>query len=544
MPIWMPVDDQPNEFELEIGERKELLAYVGPSLHGWVVRSCSAPAYYKLIPVDKASLPWRRQVNDWVEQGQSAWPPGLVRIAAAEEIVQMGDAQYFCFRYALAEGARSLVDLLREADAPGRLRSVVRVLRALPAWWTHVSAPLVPMAADVVFTADESPCLLALPFVRLPDVETVFAEPVRAMALSPELLGVRSAAVQWTPQAWQNVDRYAIGSVLMESFFAVWPPAGPELLLRQVATGTVWNTARRASRLPFWLQRVQAAQQAIALAVRMVSPDPAIRGQMDLSNLAERLEHCCDRMKPQEAVLEVRNFGQPADALRLAQEILLTEESYELLLLAGETALHAARPLEAVDFFERAIARAPQRPEAYARQLSLIARSFEHAPLENIHQQQSVAALQLDALAWRDFQALPPDSQEEQEVAMAKYLVWHSSLPGRQGELDRAATFIHQRLYDKQNVFAWWKLALNLAYLKVLVMQTAWLRRQAACAATRQVAQERMAGCYQQLRIVREAYLWLTDQGLFDPAEAHEFGEELNDLEVSCHALQQEMTPP
>lgn len=522
-----------------MGERTDRVTLVGPFLHGWVYRTASAAVYYKLLPIHQATVEWRHAVRGWVNADPATWPADLIQPSRAEQAQDPLDqcAPYFAIRYELPRPAETLADRLGGEDTCDRLQCVVRILRALPKWWTRPGAPVLAMPSDVLLAADGTPVLLAMPFLRMPDAEAVFAEPIRAFSLAPELLGIGSRG-KWTAEHWQNVDRYAAGALLRYGLYALSAASDPGMFLARVGNGTAFANGRHPMRLPFWMQRLEAAQQALEVCARLTAGDPARRAEQNLERLAEQLDHCRQRLSPREAVLEMRRFREPALALKLLQEILLTDESYDLLVLAGETARHAARPLEAVDFYERAIRCEPQRSEAYEGQFDLLAHSFHHAPLTDLYQGQGTAALQLDAKVWRDFQALPADKQQRLEESMAGYLVWRSRFELWRGELDAVAAFIHRRLFDESNTFLWWKLGLNLAYGEVLFLQARVLATQLPDPAA---AQKRLAEAQSQLDIVRKALRRLREGQFIGPGEVAQYGEVLQALTVGCHEFQQEL---
>jgi len=231
----------------------------------------------------------------------------------------------------------------------------------------------------------------------------------------------------------------------------------------------------------------------------------------------------------------------PVCALELLTEILVTDESYELLVHAGELALLAARPLEAVDYYERAIALNPGRLEAYEGQFGLLTKARFHNPLEDLYRCQGATSLQLDAKVWRDFQALPPKKQEDCELEMARYLLWRCQLRLWHDDLDSVAAFIYKRLFDDAGRFLGWKVGMNLTYAQIVYRQSCRLADGGgnvddACA--------RLAAAIGQHGITREWLRYLMSQNVLDPADAHDYGEALGELEVDCHDLKRRLGCP
>jgi hypothetical protein len=152
--------------------------------------------------------------------------------------------------------------------------------------------------------------------------------------------------------------------------------------------------------------------------------------------------------------------------------ILFEEEDSDLLTLAGELAVEAGRPLEALDYYERAIAGDPDPVEAAEAQLRVISSAGKApGPVGDLFMLKGPAGTQLDEKLWRDFRLLPEDRKEKLELDMARHLLWR----GRQlaTSFVSAAQFIAERLGISSGDFRWWDLEMNLAYAEALLGQGA-----------------------------------------------------------------------
>jgi hypothetical protein len=443
--------------ELDTGQGvRDRLVLAGPSLHGWVYRSATGQGWYRLLAIpdeqatdarpaaDCAPLARRHDIQGWVGPP----PPGAARIVAAQ---QSGDGQFFWVHYQI-EAARSLQDALAEADPFVRLHYGLLALRALPGWWARLHPGVLPLPADVVFTADDTPHLLALPPGALPDVASVFAEPARALYLAPEL-------VRGLPAGPDNLDRYALGVALLQCFGRPLPgdPAGQ---LARTANGTALAPQRFEDDLPSWLARVHAAAEARAAVRRLLDPDPLRRSTVEPEALARQLEEHCRQMAPEPAVRWLLHQGQNKEAFDLLQDILLEQTSSELLLLAAEIAgPFLRRDFEAIDLYDRAIEHDPHRPEAYTGQFRTILAVRERIACFPPEEKAALGA-QLDAKLRRAFEHMSPEEQFLHEEDMARELL-------RGGNCDEAADFIHQRIVVNDE-YQWHRFDLTTLYVEVL----------------------------------------------------------------------------
>lgn len=438
--------------EVTCDNQTDRIALVGPGFHGWIYQSKTRPLCYRLLHIDASPLEWRNDVKQCIAR------PMPVTIAPITKAWQQEGAKiYFCIRYEVAGLRRTLIDALADPDPLLRTKYAARVSRAMPGWWEALYSPLMIMPADVVFAGDGQPRLLAAPAMDAPAIDLIFEEPARSLYLAPEVARGRGDADS------KNADRYALGVMLLQCFYKMPPFDDPGSILVRSLTGELFSLSSMESALPFWMEDIPATRQAITAVSRMIATDPEARSSIEPEKVAALLETCLRRMDAQVVAVELRDLGQPFEAYSLIQNVMLTQETFDLLLLAGEIAGRLSRPLEAVDFFERAIAKEPDRSEAYVSQFTIFASASGLAPLEDLIRNSSSAASQVDARIRRDFEKMPDAKQEEHEADMACYLVWRN-------QIDPAIGFIRSRLYDGE-IYMWWKFDLNLVYVQALVAQ-------------------------------------------------------------------------
>jgi len=480
----------PDRFGLELSSTKsEELAYVGPSMQGWIYRSVSTHACFRLIPIRGSNdaqesqaggappcfddAPWERrhEIRAWIGTPRQR---GVAPIVAAEPCTIEGH-QYFYVHYEV-DGAINLCDQLHKADRRASLLLAITALKALPGWWEQLYPGLFPMPADIVLPHTEA-WLLALPMRRrpaLPDWSTVLTEPLRAHYLAPDVLSGR--------QALQGdlLDRYALGMALWPCFFKLPERGGvsPVQVAGNILSRAVNRSAlaleRQKSDLPFWMQRVDASKTAIAEVRLLLGSAPADGEPMPpLRQSAERLARCLHDMDPVNAVQWLLHTDRKQEAFDLLQDILLEDDSYEHLFLAGEIAGgFLARHLEAGELYEKAIERAPERTKAYESQLiSLIQgredleKALAKAGSRGDTEMASVFR-QLDERILRDIEKLPRHGRERHEAAVARHLL-------KRGRALDAANFIYKPLIEGQPG-VWWKFDLACVYIDCWMSLGEW----------------------------------------------------------------------
>jgi hypothetical protein len=494
-----------NEIELASNEKIRL---VGPAMHGWIYRSCTRPAYYRLLPVELVLFKDRDHIK-------KKWQGKLMHQNVAVIKDSWADDRFFYVCYDARGLGHTLLEALANPDPCARLNHAARALRALPSWWTILSSPLFLMPSEITYTNDCSPVLLALPSWPRPNIGAVFAEPQRGMYLAPELVCARDGT------SGERLDLYALGVSLLQCVYRIPPADEAGAILFRAASGTAFARSKLESSLPFWLEEFDVTRRAISIINRMVSPDPAARSVVDPESLAGHLEQFSKRMDPVAAAIEMRDQGRPRDAFALLENVLLMQESYDLLVVAGELAGEFLnRPLEAVEFFERAIARKPQYLEAYKGQFKVIARARDLPPLRDLIKKNSVAARDMDSKIERDFQTLHAyfqsahvsnGSGQEAEEKMARYWIWRQMV-------DSALDFIYPRLFDGE-IYLWWKFGLNLIYADALILR------------------DRLEDAEQQLLIIKHGLQKARSNGTVPDYEIQQHGEALADLEVKLLEL-------
>ncbi len=491
--------------KLVVDEHPEKLKLVGPSFNGRVYRSEIGQLIYRLIPMSEAPLKKRDEIRKWVGKRLGNG------VATIKDAYQPEDVPgVYVVRYEVRHFSGTLAQALEDPDQRVRLQRMASVLRAVPVWWDTLTSPLLPMPADIAFDSSGAAYLLPMPFFGLPGVEKIFADLERGLYLAPEL--VRGIA----GIDGRSVDRFVLGVELLRCFFELSLPAKPSDILLQAASWSLLSPDNMESSLPYWLERLPATEQAIAAAQRLLSYEPERRNQIDLLDLARRADQWLEWMDPMKAAIDLRAKGKPLEAFALLTDILLSEESYDLLVLAAETASRFLdRPLEATDLYERAITMDPQKPEAYEGQFRAIAAGRHKTQLKKFMEIDSPARESIDNRIQRDFAriALDPEVGKSCELEMAEYYLWR-------GQYDTAAAFIYERLFEGDK-HLWWKFEMNLAYARALT------------------GQRRYAEAREQLRAIKDALTLAQTTGNFSEQDLRPHRQSLMRIEMNLHEVMQ-----
>jgi len=447
---------------LAVDGQTDTLAACGPTFAGRVYRSIDQPRCYRLIPQADAPIQRRAAVEQWANM---AAPGGFAAPTAHWVDAAMG---VFVVQYDLPDLRCSLAEVLADADLDltVRVSHVAQALDWLHYWVQSLDAPIFLTPGDIVFGLNGDIRLLAMPRWRLPDVAAVLEAPVLARYLAPEFVCSR-LDMPWGPAAWQNLAQFAIGAMLVESFHRVPEPTNAAIALEYAAGG--WREwGRGESLLTYWQGQLAASRDALACAERLMQADPVERCRCDPNASAALLRDCVGRINPVTAVAEVKSREGERSAFELVQNILLDDESYDLLMLAGGLASQINRPLEAIDFYERAIAAEPHRSDAYRAQFDLINTAQRYyGTLDTLFTTSIDAASLLCQKMVRNFERLPHDDQRERQISMARFLVWYGDQMN--AAYPQAIAFIYPRLVDEDGAPKWWEFELNLAYAEALI---------------------------------------------------------------------------
>ena len=464
----------PDEFELALEDEGLVgLRLLGPSAQGWVCTTRNRDACYRLLPIRSGHSAVRECEDTPVERRESfrGWMNGAPSAPSwtanpqahyLAPITHEGQAQlpghdsqgWYYVRYDIRHTV-SLSEILAGSDPHTRIDAVILVLYRIQGWWRDLRRGLIPFATDIVFDSTKRPFLLPTPAWKHPDIGSFLAEPTRALFLAPEYLRGITAT-----ESDESVDRFAVGAVCLQAFRKTRHVSDFETCLLHAATGSVWQDL--ASNLPFWLQRLQATSESEMLIRRLIAPLPADRATVDLPHLITSLESCRRQMEPVNAVREFLAKESANEAYSLLQDILLVDDSYDMLMLAAEVAWQSGRPLEAVDLLERAIDRGAGDIAAVRQQFQILMSKDCRERIESLLQNHPDLGPRIDDKVWRDFLVLDgEDPSAEWEDEFVDHMLWR-------GMEIHAIPFIYQRLFDAGKTFLWWKFPLRFDYVRCL----------------------------------------------------------------------------
>lgn len=453
------------ELELDVEGRADSLVRAGTSLHGWIYRSLEHPCCYRLVPLDEMPIQRKHDLQKWVGTQRTgtviakAWQP-------------TADLPFYVVKYEVDGLRRTLAEALTDPVLGRRLDSAISFLEALEDWWEILGSPLLPTPADVALTNAGRALLLPLPAWRLPGVESVLAEPERLQYLAPEVVRSQTLPAPENQREGRALDLFSAGVGILRGLHWEREAEPTEVAFQRAAAGTLVARMIGRERLPSWASQLDSAREARQVLERWVSGSPAERGGASPKALSNLLSRCRHELDPGVAVRKLRDSGPPSEAFALAERILFEDESPELLTLAGDLATETERPLEALDYYERAIGRAPD-PEgvAEAQLRVIVSAGLGPGPIRDLFLLKGPVGTQLDERLWRDFRLLGEDRKRKLELEMARHLLWRGEQMAT--SYVSAARFIADRLGVSSGEFQWWNLEMNMAYAEALLGQGA-----------------------------------------------------------------------
>jgi hypothetical protein len=385
----------------------------------------------------------------------------LARIPTVAPIVGTSEpriCEQSCFDVCFeAPGTLTLKDILADDDHAKRLRHVAAVLRQLPGWWARFGAGFVPMPADIVFE-NEQPFLMGIPSLGWwPRFESLIESNARLSFLAPEIVRGNSHLV-----LERNLDIYACGMAALFSLYHVPMPGSPWELLEQAAANLISEGQLMISRLPFWMERAKPHEQACRLIRAALSPDPRLRGEVDTIRIAEALERLAQYVDPTRIVRDLRASGAAEPALHMVTDICLHENRQDILILGAEIAgQDLGRPIEAIEFYERALGRGPGPTGLMSAQLKLLLENVPTVFIESLLGKDAGVGNRLDGIAWRDFHALPMAEKRHYADGAGVYFLVRR-------KYHQAATILYAHIYD-ESTFLWWEIERSLLYVAALL---------------------------------------------------------------------------
>jgi hypothetical protein len=408
---------------------------------------------YRLVPTDELIAKQRVQLDRLRERAR--WP-GVAPLLENEEgdVAEREGHFYDVITYELEMDA-TLGQVVAGPRPEQRLAAVATVLRALPGWWGRVEG-MIPVGADIVFSRGR-PYLLELPAWGVPAVGTLLRSPERIPYLASEI--VRGVA---GPD--KAADVYALTVTALRCFLEP-PAAEPERLLHWAAAG---RPEDGPSRLPHWMRQVGVVTDTLTYLRGVLAAGQDERLAIEPAEIADRLDRCRESMDPLVAVRRLREDGNPERALHLAHTILLTDPSYELLVLAAELSykdLHSPQPLEAWDLLERAVRMQQGRREAYMTQFALVSRFRQDLARRLSDAVDPSFAERMDATVRTAFNHLPPDGAEGKGAKahdLAVYLLGR----GKAADANEAA----YAWLTRTGRLEWWRFDLMIDYARSFML--------------------------------------------------------------------------
>jgi tetratricopeptide (TPR) repeat protein len=424
---------------------------IGPSLRGHVYKAKHGHRYFRLLPLEDVSLAQHHAI------AQRIGLPFQARIAPMLETgnMQLEGADYVYVSYQASTGQLSLAEILRDADHRTRIAHVAEAIKTLPEWWQKVGEALLLLPADIVYH-DQWPDLLALPPLGWwPRISSLLDEPARVAQLAPELIRGSHLLV-----SQRTIDIFAIGALGLHSLASFGVDAPAPVVLRHAASATLYDPSRSTSRVPGWVESFEEYRNARDGLRAAIDPDPRVRAEVRPTELAQLLTQLADSMDPLAAAHDLREQHRYSDALSLIETAAIHEVDPELLLLGARiTASDLGQPIPALEWYERAIGLAPDRPDAYFEQMQILLHPAVVAGLASGEPDEALGD-RLDAMLWRDLGILP----DEMRKMIIERVAWFFIERGK----PQYAQHVLAPYLWQENDFQWWEISLSLAYGEAL----------------------------------------------------------------------------
>jgi hypothetical protein len=424
--------------------------FVGSATWGGIYRATAGHSYYRVLRSGEAPIEAMQGARDWADAPSK---PEIVPVTDVSMWFE-DDGNYSYIRYTTA-AKQTLQEVLQESPPAERLRHLARALRSLHTWRNYAGSGLWPMPAEIVILENGDPMLLAAPFRPPTSLADIMACPVRAYYVSPE-------QIRGTGSTTDDADSlYAFAAM---SALALHRPVelSPEEALLHAANRTLLNPVNLQGTLPRWMDKLDAIREMRTESCRLLAASAAERRGVSPEDFASRLEEWGRRCEPITAVMSLHQRGRIEEASNLLREILSYQETYELLTMgAALLAATASFTLEGIEYLERALTLTADRKDSYAAQLALITRKPE-IPSVPTGGESPEWGTRLEEMLWRDFNGLPDSDKPAHEHRVAQFLI-------ARGEFETVATFVYPRLFDRNNVYLWWKFDMVLDYAEALL---------------------------------------------------------------------------
>ena len=530
------------EITVENGKSSRL-GLVGPGAQGWIYRNEDQSAVFRILSVkgrsakargaprrysDDAPIERRHEIANWTENSQSgdgrpdwlarAGAGQLVPPGAADMIDLPGSGVFFSIRYDCPAN-RFLTDVLADPDILIRIEHMGRVLLGFHRWWDILGAGVLPLPSDIVFGEDGRAMLLALPYWRLPDADAVNMAPERAFYLPPEYTRGTEPMVMGL-----NADRYGLGALLLQCFFQP-PKAEPSNLLLRAAMGKLWTQALPCC-LPYWQRQAAGFRDVIAMVRRLTDLSPQVRSSVDLNKLTKKWQMLPKRIHPQNVLNELVNNGKWGDADGLLQDVLLVDESYDTLCLAAEIASRCGRPMEGMQYCEKAIEKQPKDTKAYLQQFQILVSDKAREKLQVVIDNRTDLGKRIDEQVVRDFISMPPHWQTDDRLkSLVEHMLWRRDY-SKAAELLRLKLSSPPALPDDDEISRL-RLPLRLLYVEALGREEAGKTTPGQCVRARQ-----------EIARIRKDIRALFSRGYLTPDSLEFCGEFIRKLEWMVDGLE------
>jgi len=447
-----------NEIVFETEKGKKTVKKVGPGLWGYIYKPEKEPFCYRFIPIeDVRYIQNREAIKQLIGQPR---PRGL---APVKDVFQsnISGKNYFTIQYEIIT-PDFWIDILNHKDARINLLFFIEILKILPFWWSQLGQGIIPFPSEIVFS-ENTPFLLQMPLLELPEIGNFLDDNERVEFLAPEyfmmIKGNRSSN-------GRNLDLYAIGAAIHKGLHLEPEHKWDNDSIKKLVAGSFIEFRSKKKKLPQWCEKVVQIRSIYNYINQLLAREIKFRSYYDPDKLSSILIENIKYFNPAIAVLKFREEGKIEMAYGLIKEILVTELSYNNLLLAEEIARELNLIFEAIEHLEDAINKFPTAEDklAYLKQLELLIKQTPEFILESVVRKKTELFDKIEGMIERDYKILPFDTQEEFVDEVIKFFLMRE-------KYDKAALILYPHLYDDQKTFLWWKFERTIAYSCCLVGQ-------------------------------------------------------------------------
>jgi hypothetical protein len=318
------------------------------------------------------------------------------------------------------------------------------------------------MPSDIVFS-DGTPFILQMPSGHIPSVNHLLDGNDRLEFLAPEFFNVNKGKHSINGK---NLDIYALGVGLYKGLYKKSGEIN-DSDYRSLYFGKTYNEVNISTKkLPAWCEKVVQVQSMYNTINQLIARDLKFRSFYEPEKLSNIITENIKYFDPAVVISQLLKEGKTEMAYGIVKDILITDRSYAILVLAADIASKLNLVLEAVEYLEEIINNFKNLPDktVYAWQLELLVKNIPEYVIQLVLKQKDNLLEKTEVMIDRDYSQLPFAKQDEFVEGVVSLLLLR-------GKYEQAAIILHPHLYDANNTYLWWKFQRTIAYTACLAGQ-------------------------------------------------------------------------